>query len=210
VVVAAVLAVAAAAGCSQSPDRLKTTDAEAKITTVVGKDLLIEATSASCPKSIQLEKGAAFQCNVTVDGKTLPVKATIVDDKGDLRIEPLAAVVRIGQVQADLLDRLTKQFGRPFTADCGPAETRILKEGATFTCQASDATSKRVVTVKVKDANGTITYDVGGGNAPTTTTTAPGEISPTSAPATMVPMTTAPSTTAAPTTKPGTAPTTRP
>jgi hypothetical protein len=185
-------ALALVGGCAKSPDRLQTTEAEHRITTALTRTIQRHIGAVSCPDDIELARGSSFRCEVEVDGEVLPVKAVQRDDRGSLRVEPQAAVIRTDAVSTDLVAELEKQFGRTFTTDCGPAETRILKPGTTFTCQATDGSSKRVVTVKVVDVSGTLTYDVGGGATPGT---APDG----STPGTMVP---APSTTAPVTTPP--------
>lgn len=162
----AVVVAVAVVGCSKAPDRLEARVAEQRIKTAIATSSGIDVSSVGCPNDVDIKPGATFRCTALVDGKVLGVRAVQRNAKGDLSVEAQSAVVRTGQVTTDLKARLDAQFARPFIVDCGPAETRVLNAGATFTCQAADATSKRVVTVTVRDRAGSLAYDVGGGPAP--------------------------------------------
>ena len=153
---------ALAAACASAPqDRLQTSKAEQRIDVAVTKSTGQPVDQVRCPTTVDLRRGATFRCTAQVAGQPVEVRATQRTDRGDLRVEVQAAVIQPALVGTDLKNRLDGQFGRPFTVDCGDPSVRVLKPGATFSCQASDATSQRQVKVTVKDLAGTLAYDVG-------------------------------------------------
>ncbi len=198
------LVAVAAVGCgSQASDRLRASTAELRIQRALASTYQLAVDRVRCPAVIDLRKGGTFRCSARVAGQSLRVQATQRTDRGDLSVAPLDAVIRPDQVGQDLNRRLDAQFGRPFTVDCGDPSPRVLRPGATFSCTAADATSRRTITVKVVDAAGSVTYDVGSDAAPGGAATVPPGGAATAPPTTVPPggAATAPPT-AAPTTPP--------
>lgn len=149
-------------GCgSQAPARLDANRTQLRIESALAKAYGLPVDRVSCPARITVRSGATFRCQARLAEQPVDVAVTQRSVGGDLRVEAEAAVIRPEKVGVDLKTRLDAQFGFPFTVDCGARLVRVLKPGATFTCQAADGTSQRQVTVTVKDRAGTLAYDAG-------------------------------------------------
>ncbi len=147
---------------SQASVRLDTSRDEQGIESALAKAYGLPVDRVRCPTRITLHAGTTFHCQARIAEQPVDVFATQRSALGDLRVEAEAAVIHPDKVGVDLKTRLDAQFGRPFIVSCGSPIVRVLKPGATFTCQAGDGTSQRQVTVTVKDRAGTVAYDVGG------------------------------------------------
>ncbi|HEY4375991.1 MAG TPA: hypothetical protein VGM93_02490, partial [Acidimicrobiales bacterium] len=90
----------------------------------------------------------------------LRIRVTERDAQADLRVELLDAVIRPADVVLDLQARLKQGFKRTFRAACGFRSPRVFAPGSSFRCRAHDATTNRVVVVRVRDAAGALSYRV--------------------------------------------------
>lgn len=88
---AAAIALAGTA-CSQKLDPTSSADS---IKTQVNAQLTaagstVTITSVSCPNDIEAKQGVSFTCTLNLsNGKSLQVKGTQVDDKGQFSVEPV-------------------------------------------------------------------------------------------------------------------------
>lgn len=119
----------------------------------------LPVSTVRCPDDVELQKGSRFRCTVRIGGRPLGVTVTQRSADGDLRVVPDAAVLRTPRVEADAARRMASQFDRPsVTVECGPPAVRVLAPRSTFTCTASDGTDRQVLTIRVRDVNGSLTY----------------------------------------------------
>ena len=148
------------AGCRQ-PDRLDMERATRQIRTSLVRTYGRSITKLDCPSKVEARRGDSFRCSLQVDGHPLSIVVTQATDDGDLRVRATAAVLDMAKVRADLKRTLAKQLGRKgLSAGCGAAKLRIVPPGGSFDCRVRDAKGSKLVTVKVRDVNGTVTYEI--------------------------------------------------
>jgi hypothetical protein len=114
-----------------------------------------------CPDSVPAEEGRSFTCTVQVGGQPLTVRVGQRDDEGALRVTPTAAVLRVAEVQADLLERLADRLDDPDArAVCGPTPVRVVEPGRAFSCKVAAGSTTRSVVVRVRDVDGSLTFEL--------------------------------------------------
>ena len=118
-----------------------------------GKEGGLTITSVDCPKDQDAKKDAAFTCTAALDsGQTVTVKVTGDDDKGNVTVALLETVLdgtKFGPGEAKIL---SADYSTTITVDC-PAVI-VTKNGATFTCKATDPTGDtRTVTFTSKNTD---------------------------------------------------------
>jgi hypothetical protein len=84
------------------------------------------------------------------------------DDEGGLSVEPARAVLVSDRVADDIEAVLADRFARAdATVTCPGPEVRLAAPDAAFTCDAVDGDERKEVVVRVRDARGALTYDLG-------------------------------------------------
>ena len=151
-------------GGTQAASTLDTTATERAIKKVVGGRIAPDVDDVRCPSDIPRGVGKRVTCRaVLADGKgavRLTVRQTNPD--GQLDIALADAVIDLDDVAEDLRRQLVATYKRTFEVDCGASGPEVVEPNTTLTCEASDATGKRPVAVRVLDAAGTLRYDVAG------------------------------------------------
>jgi len=151
----------ALAACSDSSGTLDQAATERAVGRAVAGEVAPAVSKTTCDEHLTREEGGTFTCTVTLKGVgDLPVTVHQVDSKGTLDAVPAAAVVTKKRITEELTASLKKRFGRTFTVRCRGAGVEVRTPSSTSTCGASDATSKRQVTVTVRDASGTLAFAV--------------------------------------------------
>ncbi|MBV9953218.1 MAG: DUF4333 domain-containing protein [Acidimicrobiia bacterium] len=160
-VVLAVLALSVAvAGCG-SQAHLDMAKARSEIARSLSSTYAVDVGAVRCPGTVDAEDGGTFACTVSISGQPLTVDVHQRGDAGALRVVPTAAVLRVAQVQADLLDRLAEQLRDGHAkADCGHDPVRVVVPGRSFECQVSAKGTIRSVIVHVRDVNGSLTFEL--------------------------------------------------
>ncbi|WP_426571659.1 DUF4333 domain-containing protein [Aquihabitans sp. McL0605] len=152
----------AAAACSDSASTLDQAATERAVGRSVAAKVEPAVKSTTCPADLPKGTGRTFECRIVLGSKAGTLRVTVrqTDDRGTLRVTPLAAVVSSDQVAAKLSASLAKQFGRKFLVDCRKGGFEVRAPRSTSTCSAADLTSKRSVTVTVVDPSGTLSFTV--------------------------------------------------
>lgn len=154
-----VLALAAACG---RPAVLDVDRAEARIQTSLTETFDVEVASVRCPDEVEVEEGASFSCDARLSDATLEVTVRQTDDEGALSVEPTRAVLVTERVEADIAEVLDDRFSRDdVDVSCPGGPQRLEEPEATFTCTAIDGDERKEVEVKVRDAQGALTYTLG-------------------------------------------------
>ena len=155
-----------AGGCggTQAASSLDTTATERAIKKVIGARIAPDVDDVRCPSDMPRGVGKRVTCRaVLADGKgavRLRVQQSDADGQLDIALED--AVIDLDEVADDLRRQLVATYKRTFEIDCGERGPKVVEPGTTLTCDASDATGKRAVAVRVLDAAGTLRYDVAG------------------------------------------------
>jgi uncharacterized protein YgiM (DUF1202 family) len=94
-VVALLAAALAAAGCT-TKKKIDTSKAERSIKSALESKKSGSISTVSCPDSVDVKKGATFQCSIVgTNGKTAKVTVLQTDDKGDVTYSGnLTAIIR--------------------------------------------------------------------------------------------------------------------
>lgn len=147
-------------GCRR-PDRIDVSRANRQIEKALASTYQLPVERVRCPPKVTVETGAKFRCTARLDGMPITVEVTQRNSDGDLRVQTTSAVLVMSEVRADLEKTLADEVGRKdVKADCGPEVIRIVAPGGNFECKVTDGPSRRQVTVRVRDANGSITYTI--------------------------------------------------
>ncbi len=155
---AALVAIALGAGCGR-PAELDVDQAEARIATSLAETFDVEVTGVACPEDVQVEAGATFACTAQIDGESLDVDVRQTDDEGALLVEPTRAVLVTARVEDDIAAVLADRFDRDdVEVSCPGGPQRLEAPDATFTCDAVDGDETKDVEVRVRDAQGALTY----------------------------------------------------
>jgi hypothetical protein len=148
------------AGCRDEA-KLDMARARSQIARSLESTYAIDVGPVRCPDSVEAKDGGRFACTVTVSGQPLTVDVRQQADGGALRVHPTAAVLRVAQVQADLLDELADRLHDDRAkADCGRDPVRVVPPDRSFECRVSAGGSIRVVIVHVRDVNGSLTFEL--------------------------------------------------
>jgi outer membrane murein-binding lipoprotein Lpp len=119
----------------------------------------LDVEQVRCPESVPAEAGRHFTCSVRIAGQPLTVEVRQRGDEGELRVVPGAAVLRVAEVQADLLEQLADRLDDPDArADCGSDAVRVVVPGRSFECRVTTGGTVRVVDVDVRDVDGSLTF----------------------------------------------------
>ncbi len=156
--VAAALATGVLVGCGQAAV-LDVDRAEARIAASLGDTFDVDVGAVDCPDEVEVEQGARFSCTAEVGEATLVVEVVQTDDDGALRVEPTQAVLVTSRVEADIAEVLADRFDRAdVEVTCPGGPQRLAPPDATFTCTAVDGDERKDVEVRVRDAQGALTY----------------------------------------------------
>jgi len=157
-VLVAGLTLLAASGCSRTA-RLDMAKARLEITRSLTSTFDLPVTDTRCPDKAEVKAGASFRCQVRIADQPLTVRVVQRDDEGNLRVVPTAAVLVLAKVRTDLMATLAAQLKKKgVRVDCGTARVKVAPPGSTFTCKVSDGRTRKTVTVRVRDAAGSLTY----------------------------------------------------
>ena len=161
-VVAVLVLVAAATGCSRDPERLDTGTAEQQISQAVAKTVAPPVVDVRCPQHIPLGPDRRFHCDVVLGDPsgTLPVTAIQRDDAGTIEVVPDRPVLSDHQIAEALRVQLRQQFHRSFQTDCGKAASKVRRPGEQLICRARDQMTRRSVVVTIEDAAGTLSFQI--------------------------------------------------
>jgi hypothetical protein len=158
---AGVVLVACALGACGGQAHLDMARARSEIARSLSSTYAVDVGSVRCPRTVDAEDGGTFSCTVTISGQPLTVDVRQRGDGGNLRVTPTAAVLRVAQVRADLLDRLAAQLhDEDAEADCGHDQVRVVVPGRSFECRVSAGGAIRPVNVHVRDVNGSLTFEL--------------------------------------------------
>lgn len=154
----AALGVVLAAGCGQ-PAVLDIDRAEARIATSLADTFDVEVGRVDCPEEVRVQAGSTFACTAAIGEAILEVDVRQTDDEGTLTVEPAQAVLVTSRVEADITEVLADRFDRAeVEVSCPGGPQRLEVPEATFTCTAVDGDERKEVEVRVRDAQGALTY----------------------------------------------------
>lgn len=150
------------AGCGR-PAVLDVDRAEGRIRASVAETFDVPVAAVRCPERVEVEAGSSFSCDVELaEDATLRVSVRQTDDEGALSVRPTQAVLVTTRVEADIADVLADRFSRDdVEVSCPGGPQRLEDPDATFTCTAIDGEERKEVEVKVRDAQGALTYTLG-------------------------------------------------
>ena len=121
----------------------------------------LEMGEVRCPDSVPAEDGRRFTCAVGIGGQPLTVDVRQQGDDGALRVVPTAAVLRMAEVEADLLEELADRLDDPEArADCGKDAVRVVVPERSFECRVTADDTVRIVIVHVRDVDGSLTFQL--------------------------------------------------
>lgn len=134
-------------------------NAEALVARAVAAQLGSEPT-VSCPKKVKVEKGARFDCKVTIDGVDGVATVEQKDDQTNVELVQVTGLLLTGKLENAIVERLQAQSGAKVEVDCGP-RVRAAVVGEAFRCHARDDRGVTLeVEVKVKDTLGNVDFRV--------------------------------------------------
>ena len=153
----AVLALAALAGCGTAT--LRTDKAESAIKSNIELQTGARVSSVDCPGEVKPEKGKSFTCEATgADGSKATINVTQTSDKGDIRFDT-AVLLHTSIAEQSIAESIRGRTGRRATVNC--PDLVVAKRGARFTCRSRSGGKKKNIAVKVENAQGHITWDLG-------------------------------------------------
>jgi hypothetical protein len=123
-------------------------------------DLSVEG--AHCPEDTELEKGATFECTVTIEGVEAPYTITMTEDDpdadvGSFHVEASKAIIDVSLVKDFIKSQVTGATGE-VEVDCGPEKVIVSDVGGIIDCTVSDDNGTQDVQMVVKDKEGTVTF----------------------------------------------------
>ena len=116
-----------------------------------------EVGGVKCPKRVALQRGLMFTCTVAIDGQPLLISVRQKDDKGNVRINQVQAVVFTKKVEA-FVASFAGRDGSPTTSvSCGEHTVATRSPGERFSCtvEFADGTSG-VARLQVKNTGGLV------------------------------------------------------
>jgi hypothetical protein len=152
---AAVLLVVAGCSFSAGTSQDKTVakaDVADQISAKVNEKAGHKPQSVSCPADLRAAVGASLDCQMTDDGQTYGVNATVTSVDGDKVNFDIVETVNKDDVAKQITDQLTQQFGR--TPDVTCPDNLKGDVGATTRCQLQDQGTTYGVTVTVTSIEG--------------------------------------------------------
>ncbi len=159
--VGAVAAVLVSLPACGGPTELDMARARKAIASSLRDEYELAVTHLRCPDDVEVREGGSFRCRLDIGGQPLRVRVVQLDTDGDLRVEPAAAVLRMDRVRADLSTTLADQLAKDgVKVDCGAAKVKVVAPGGEFDCRVTDRASAKTVTVRVRDASGSLTYTI--------------------------------------------------
>jgi hypothetical protein len=104
------------------------------------------------------KRGAMSGCTAVVDGQQLRLTITQDDEKGNVTILPVQAILDVKQAVALVEQEASKAKKSTMKADCGTQRYLVKDPGATFDCQVATTSgrSQGRVVVTVKDVEGSV------------------------------------------------------
>jgi hypothetical protein len=154
---AAVLGLVALAGCGT--ETLDADKGESAIKGVIEEQTGADVSSVDCPDDVKVQKGKSFTCEVTgADGTKAKIDAVQTSDKGDIDIK--TRLLSPSFMEEFIGESIRGMTGRRAIVDC-PGLVVVKEAGTRLTCRSSSGGKKKNVAVKV-DAQGRITWDLGG------------------------------------------------
>ena len=116
-------------------------------------------TDPICPSKVKQQADLDFACTVRLNGNTLTYAIHQKDGKGNVRIDPVEAVIFVDKAVAAIRSELEKNnAGKKITVDCGPGTILIVAPAKSFDCKVKVATKASVVRVIVKDNTGNVDF----------------------------------------------------
>ena len=106
----------------------------------------------------EVKRGAVSGCTAVVDGQQMRLNITQDDDKGNVTIMPVQAILDLKQAVTLVEEQVGKAKKATMKADCGPQRYLVKDPGTTFDCQVATTSgrSKSRVVVTVKDVEGSV------------------------------------------------------
>ena len=151
------------AACSHH-DQLDTSKAQEQIGTKLEAYYRPSPVSGTrCPDRVPLAKGSTFHCSTRVQGQTVGIVVTQLDDTGRVSFEPAAAVILVDKTVSDLRARLATLYAQDGTpsqvsVDCGSDPVRVISPHGSFTCAVTAGTQRFREQVTVEDVAGHVAY----------------------------------------------------
>jgi len=118
-------------------------------------ELSLELDEVSCPPVLLAHDGAEGLCQGKAKDLAVPI-ALRFDKKGEYNFQPTGGVI-VTQKAEELVVGRFKAQNIEAKVSCGPQPFRLSVPGATFECQASDATGKSIpIYFRVTSATGDV------------------------------------------------------
>lgn len=111
----------------------------------------------TCPKQVSQKQGSVFTCAIAIDGQPLLMALRQKDNKGNVRIDQVQAVI-FNQKAAAFVATYANQNGTPTrSVSCGQNAVATRTPGERFSCtvEYTDGTTG-VAQLQVKDTNGKV------------------------------------------------------
>lgn len=152
VLVASALAVVA---CKSKVDTKGFEDTVRQRTSEMG----LHATKVTCPHDVETKQGAAFTCQVELDGKkTYALDVTLKSVDKESRKADLdtawhdGAAVQVAKLEPALTDALGKALGSAITLECGDEPLRFLDPQRKLRCELAAGEVKSTATIDFDEA----------------------------------------------------------
>jgi Domain of unknown function (DUF4333) len=110
-----------------------------------------------CPTRVVLEQGSVFTCTVLIDGEPLLIALRQKDDKGNVRIDQVQAVIFTKKVENFVASYASQNRSPASSVVCGskPVATRSPGERFSCTVEFEDGTTG-IAQLQVKDTDGKV------------------------------------------------------
>jgi hypothetical protein len=120
-------------------------------------DLVVE--DATCPDDVTIEKGATFECTVSIEGIEAPYTVTVTENDSEaetasFHFEPAKAIIDVSII----VDFIQGKVSGSGTVDCGDEKVVIADVGDTIDCTVSDGNDSFDAGMVVKDLDGTVAF----------------------------------------------------
>jgi hypothetical protein len=116
-----------------------------------------EVGGVKCPKRVPLKNGSLFTCTVAIDGQPLLIGLRQKDNKGNVRIEQLQAVIFTKKAEAFVASYASQNGSPTSSVSCGQDTVATRAPGERFSCtvEFTDGTTG-IAHLQVKDTDGKV------------------------------------------------------
>jgi hypothetical protein len=145
-----------ASACTSATKRIDTAKLERNIHRAFAREANgFRVGRVDCPQHV--ERGDTFRCDAAIDGEHRTYRAH-APEHGKVSFVPLDAVIVTARATESVAQKVAERSGGiQVSADCGSRRVIVRKPGETFTCTATAPAGgqRLVLTLQVKDVNGT-------------------------------------------------------